>query len=209
MITYDELVPVIANNLEISTTDTERITRFNILANLNAVQLELLNSLRKEFLTSAMKTVRFNVVSGVPDYQFPDEYIRFFRLWVDYNNPITYANPGKEALEYMPERHNRPINELTSQNFPMVDLNTEAGFLISPVPDANVTNGFRLRFIYKIPEITSVQPSLLFSRFRTLLIDGATARSAATDNYRPDLAKFHDELYQRALKMLIPKEGGM
>lgn len=208
-ITYTELITPIQNNLEMSTTDSERLARFNVVANLNAVQTELLNILPRQFLTSAMKTVRFNVQTGVPDYAWPSDYIRFFRIWIDYDNPITYTNPGREALEFMPEEHNRAIDDLSSKLFPYIDLNVEAGFYISPIPDANVTNGFRLRYIYQIPPIASDQPSLLYPRFKSLLIDGATARSAATDNYRPDLAKFHDDLYQRALKQLLPKEGGL
>ena len=207
MITYTELVTPIANNLEISTTDTERISRLNIVSNLNLVQLELLNILPKEYLSEAMKTVTFNVTNAQPYYQFPSSYIRFHKLWIDYDNPITAANQGREAYEYDPAQHFRPIDELSRKLYPMVDLQVERGFRISPIPDADVTNGFALRFVYQLPDISTLQPSLLLPRFKGLLIDGTTARSAATDNYRADLAKYHGDLYMNALKALMPQQG--
>lgn len=205
MIDYTELVTAIANNLEISTTDSERISRLNIAANLNMVQLELLNSLPVRYLTSAVKTVKFNIQTGIPDYQWPADFIRYVQLWTDYNNPITYSNPGREALEYRWEEHSRSIESLSSQLFPLIEMNVEAGFQISPVPDANVTHGFRLKYVYHLPTISCDQPSLLYSRFKGLLVDGTTSRSAATDNFRPDLAKFHNDLYTRAVAAFLPK----
>lgn len=205
-ITYTELSTAVANNLEISTTDTERISRLNIDANLNIIQRELLNVLPKEYLGSAIKTIEGNLTFDVYTYAWPSDFVRFIRLLLDYDGSITTLNLGREAVEYNQEEHVLPMHELALNIFPMVDVNDAAGFRIAPTPFFSITDGYQLKYVYQLPDISSGQDSLMHPRFKGLLVDGATARSAAQDNYRPDLAAFFQNKYDTALAAFLPKE---
>lgn len=207
MIEYSELVTPVVNNLEIGNNATD-IERFNIVSNLNAIQLQLLNTLDAKYLVSAVRTVRFAVTSGVSEYQWPESFIRFRQLRIDYENPISESNEGIEAIIYDPSKHHLPINSLASKRYPMIDLDIEQGFKIAPTPTASVSNGFQLKYIYKLPEISPSQNSLLTANCKNLLIFGATMLSALVDNYRPDLSKFYAQLYQDELKRFLPKAEG-
>lgn len=205
MIEYSDLVTQVVNNLEIGNTDTD-IERFNIVANLNAVQLQLLNILPTHFISVAVRTVKFNMTADKPDYQWPNEFVRYVKMWVDYANPITYTNPGREVTVWNPEKHHLPITDIASENFPFIDLDIERGFYLAPIPNTSVTNGIRLRYVQELPAISDTQPSLLDARFKNLLVFGASSLSALVDNYRPELAKNFQDLFQRELGPFMPKE---
>ena len=205
MIPYTELRDADLGYLEIDSSDT---TRFQVDESLNRAQEHLLLILPLEYISNAVKTAKTNLVSGQADYQWPDDYIRMVEVWVDYTKPITYSNTGKvctplpdESVMYVGDR-----TQFASKNFPMIDLNVENGFAIYPVPDANVTDGIRIRYVYSLPNISSTQDSLLRYSLKNLLVYYATSLSALVENYRPELASAMQQLFQDELKGMLPKE---
>jgi len=205
VIPYSELTNDVLGYLEIDSND---LTRFKVVESLNHAQEHLLLILPLKFISNAIKTVKTDLIAGKPDYQMPSDYIRFISLWVDYAQPITYANPGKictplpdESVVFIGNK-----TQFASKNYPAVDLNVENGYAIYPIPDQNITDGIRLRYVYSLPNISTNQDSLLRYSLKNLLVYYATSLSALIENYRPKLASAMQQLFQDELSKLLPKE---
>lgn len=201
--TYASLTDQVIDNLEISSTDLDK---YKVPYHINQAQLKLLNIVDFKWLDNAIKTVLFNLAAHTFRYQWPNDFLRYYKLWLSYSSQLSSISAGIEAIPYDMELHMEPMGAVSSENFPMVDIDTEGGFEIAPTPTVTQTNGGRLRYIQKLPTISAAQDCLLHPRFESLLIHNATAMSAAVDNYRPDLAKFHQAEFDREIKPYLPKD---
>lgn len=202
MITYAELTSEVLANLEIGTSD---LTRFKVLEHLNSAQLSLLNSLPIPLLNDVVKTSLFNLTNGVSAYQWPPDLIRFSQMWLNFSAGITLTAPGAEVSLWTPDTFIAPIKDVATTSYPYVDIDIEQGFAIYPTPTASVTEGGRIRYVYKIPDIATSQPSLLNANLKNLLVFRATAMSAMIENYNHELASKYDEYYREELATLLPK----
>jgi hypothetical protein len=203
-IDYSELKDAVVGELEIDATDADR---YEFDANIITAQLGILNSLPFKYLKNAIKTVKFNVSIGVNLYQWPDDFIRHVRLWVDYANPITASNEGSQVTEYDDQAyHAKTVGQMATKRYPYGDYDVEGGFGIYPVPDADVTNGFRLRHVWQIPNPTSIQPCLLEYNLRNLLILRTTELCALVDEFNVQLADRMNKLYAEELAKFLPKK---
>jgi hypothetical protein len=215
-ISRTELSSAVIGKLELNASDAALLAKFQVYENLSEAQLELMNVLPIQYLSEGIKTVLFPLELNESEYQWPTvdfPFLRYVSLWVDYDNPIVMGgvapasiNPGKRCLEYDASIHHTTPDQIATQNYPFIDLNVEVGFMLYPVPDINVTDGARLRYIYKPTDITSSQDSLLNPGLKNLVIFKATALSALVDQYRPDLATKYENMYDKLLSRYLPKE---
>lgn len=208
-----ELVSAVVGKLELNASSASLISKYQIYENLSEAQLGLMNILPIQYLSEGIKTVLFNLELNEAEYQWPTvdfPFLRYVALWVDYDNTIVMTGasvvPGTKVIEFDADIHHLPPTTIATQNYPMMDLNVEVGFMLYPVPDLAVTNGGRLRYVYKPADITSIQDSLLNPGLKNLLIFKATALSALVDNYRPDLAVKYEGMYDKELRGYLPKD---
>ena len=204
MITYTELVKGVAANLQIDATGDD-ITRLQVAENLNRAQLTLLTVLPVFWLDNAVKTARSKLISGRSDYRFPSDFLRFVGLWLDYEQPVTDGNPGRKAAVF-DDGMGFYVNpaRVATKRFPYVDLNVEGGYRIYPVPDRDVRDGIRLRYVWRLPDISENQPCLLEDKLKNLLVFRASALCAAVDNYSPELADRYGGLFREELRAFLP-----
>lgn len=200
---YDTLTGEVIANLEINSSD---LSRFKVLESLNSAQITLLNMLPVEHLRNAVKTSTFDLVQNVVAYQWPPDFLRVLNIWLDFSSSISIDNRGREAMLYENERFFKGISEVSTQNYPFFDTNIENGFEIRPKPSANVTSGGRLRYIYKMLDISTEQKSLLSPALKNLLVFRATALSARVENYNHQLGNEYESYYEKELQNFLPKE---
>ena len=203
-ILYSELKNEVIGNLEISSTD---YAKYKVQEHLNQIQIKLLNIVEFKLLDNALKTVIFDLTINVPNYQWPNDFHRFYKLWLDLVSTSDPADNRREARPYDHELHVQPIEEVSSKRFPMVDLDLEGGYQIAPGPTATKPSGGRLRYIWTLPDMGDSQNCLLHGRFKSLLVHGATDLSARVDNYRPTLADAHKAMFDAEIKPFLPKEA--
>lgn len=205
-IAYTELQSAVVGQLEIDATDGDR---FELDANLATAQLGIINALPFEYLKNCITTTKFNVASGTHLYQWPDDFVRFVALWVDFASTINEASGvyGNKCISPNDETaHLKNFAALATKRYPVVDLNVEGGFGIYPVPDANVTDGFRLRYIWRVPNPTSTQDCLLEYNLRNLMIYKATQLCAMVDEFNIQLAGEMGKAYADELAKFLPKK---
>ena len=204
MITYAELKADVVGMLEIDNTDADR---FLLDENLRKAQLTLLNTLPFRYLTNAIKTVKANLSNGVNLYQWPSDYVRFIEMWVDFTNPITASNEGRKIVEYEDSDFYTPtIGDLASKNYPYIDLNVEGGFGIYPVPDKDVTSGWRLRYVWQTPNPTAVQDCLLEYNLKNLLVYRTVELCAIIEEHNIVLSEKAGKMFTDELNLFLPKK---
>jgi len=204
-IAYTDLKNAVVGKLEIDADDADR---FELDAHLAAAQLKILNTVPSKFIPTAVTTVRFDLDIGVNAIQWPNNFVRFIRLWVDFASSITEANPGLECLEPPEEGYIPNIAAIATKRYPYIDLNVEDGFAIYPIPDANVTNGGRLRHVWKLPDPTSTQDCLLRESMRNLMIYETTRLCALVEEWNVELSKAMMDSWNDEIKMYLPEKGG-
>ena len=204
--TYASLSLEVAGRLEIGSTDVDK---FKVQDSLNEAQRHILSTFDIRFLTEAVKTVRGNLVNATVMYQYPADFMRYIQLWLNYSAEIPNGDPaniGKPARLMIDDeivQTNR--NMLANVTYPSVSLGVEGGFEIRPAPTAAQSNGFRLRYVYQLPEIAAAQDCLFRTAKRNLVVFYATMLSAAVENYRPDLVSTYKALYDEEAGPMLPK----
>lgn len=203
-IPYSELLAETLGLLEIDSDDADR---FKIDENLRQSQRRLLNTLDRRWLVNAIKTSKFNITSGTRDYQYPSDYWRFVELWVNFTTEITISNPGNKCTVFETTgRHVKNIEAIASVTYPFVDIDTEGGLAIYPVPTADVTNGARIRYVYDMPAPTSSQDCLLEPNLKNLLVYNTVRLSALIEEHNVKLADEMLKLYTEEVQAFLPKE---
>ena len=204
MIAYNDLVADVCGFLQIRTTDLEK---FNVGVALNRAQLHLLNILKPRYLVNAIRTWKGNLLNGEHAYQWPSDFLRYLQMWIDFDNPITASNIGYPAVlvgdTQLWDTSNIDLTPTTTR--PKVSMGAEGGFELQPTPDADVINGWRLRYVALLPEISSTQDCLLRENLRNLLEFYATALAAGTEEYSPAIAAEFKEYYKEELELLQTK----
>jgi hypothetical protein len=204
-IAYNDLLDEVMGNLQLDAVVDD--TRFNFDDNVNAAQRKLLNMLDQKYLTEAIKTVRGNLATDIPFYQYPVDFYRFLKLWIDYSNEITDLNVGKRAhLVGDTDIDINNVNRPYSTTYPQVSLGVEGGFEVRPIPEEDQSNGWRMRYVYALAEISSTQVCLLRSNLRNLLVIDTTRRCALVDNFNPELAVKYDEMFKEEVTAFLPKK---
>ncbi len=201
-ISYSELVTDVLKNLEMNSlvSNSSQISRFKVVENLNAAQRDILKMFPLETMDNAKKTVKGDLSAGVSSIQWPSDYMRLVKLWLDYGAEICNVNPGKEAIPAQNQTlHPNSLDKRPTVQFPCYEI-IEGGFEIRPVPTADQTNGFRLRYVYMLPDISSNQDSLLRTDLKDALVFRATEYCAIVDGYRMDLADKYGKLFLEQLQ---------
>jgi hypothetical protein len=205
--TYAVLAAKVAGFLEIGASDYDR---FQILDSLNKGQKHILNTWDSRFLVDAIKTGIGDLSDNQPLYQFPSDYLRVVALWLSYNSPITPGDPndfGRLATEFKESQivqNNR--HRYGTKKYPTYTLGAEQGFEIRPVPTSYQQNGYRMRYVYLLPEISATQPCLFRDDKENCLVWFATGLSASVENYRPDIATAMMKLYEGESAQFLPKK---
>lgn len=203
MIPYTELTEEVIGNLEIDSNDMDR---YKVVEKLNTAQLELLNSLPTKFISNIVRTTWLDLAANVVAYQWPNNFLRFIQLWLDFTSAITTDNRGREATDFKAGNFLRPMMDLATQRFPFIDIEIEGGYEIRPKPTADLVHGGRMKYVYRPQPISTNQPSLLNYNLKNLLVYRGTELSALVDNYRPDLADRFKELRKEELTNFMPKK---
>lgn len=206
MITYSEIVNEVAAIMEIGNTD---LGRFNVVRNANNAQRFIINTLPTQFLENCIKTVKGDLENGKHKNQWPNDFLRFAEMWIDFENPITETNEGRQAVPYEDitndEYYIPYVGKLATQDFPLIDINVEGGYAIYPVPDQDVVHGFRLRYVWTIPDIASDQHSLLRINLKNMLVFRTVMLSALVSNFNVELAQEYRQHFQDELSFFMPK----
>ena len=202
MITYTELTDAVIGNLEI---DSNELDRYQVVENLNRSQLEILNTLPTRFISNVVKNTWVNFSAGVSMYKWPNDFLRFVKLWINYSAPVI-PEKGKEATIYKSENFFKNLSDIGTQNFPFVDIEIEGGYEIAPTPNGDLDYGGYMRYVWKPQPISSNQNSLLNYNLKNLLVNRAIQLSCLMDNYRPDLAKEFEKLFDKELAKFMPKK---
>ncbi|GAG17476.1 unnamed protein product, partial [marine sediment metagenome] len=172
----------VAGHLQIDTGD---IGKFQVENCLNRAQLMLLNILPSNFLVNSIKTTKGNLAQDEGAIQHPTTMIRLIKLWVDYDNEITDTNTGYSVKILDDRLINQIANKylIGSRSFPVAALNATNAWEIRPIPDGDIVNGWRMKYVYRLPTITETQPSLLRENLRNILIYVTASFSAIVNNY--------------------------
>jgi len=207
--TYAELTNEIIANLEIDSSD---LGRYQVVEKINLAQLEIINVLPFNWIANIIKTSYFNLLAPAnPNnhlYQWPPDFLRFVQGWVCYTvspEGMDRDHQGLPLNEWIADNHHKTIDQIATINFPFIDIHHEGGFEIRPAPAAAVTNGGRLRYVWRIPAVDTGQPSLLNYNLKPLLVHRASELAAMVDNYRPDLANRFKKLFEEDLANFMPK----
>jgi len=194
-----EIKPEVMHNLDLDATDTDAEARYQILESANAAQRLVIEQAPIAKLDNIIQNATGKLLGSVAYYQWPSDFIRFVRLWVDYAYAITDSNLGR--LCTLQKDGNFTINSLDKQ----VDSNNpkyaiiDGGFELRPMPNSDLVDGFLLEYIYNLPEISATQPSLLRVNLKNALIFKATELAALKGGNRIEHANKYAELYKEAI----------
>lgn len=203
-ISYEDLSLEVASRLRINSTDRDR---FKVQDSLNHAQRFLINSLDKKYLNNAIRTIKGKLLKGEPAYQLPTDFVRHIAIWISYTAAITAATPGKPATvvgEDEIDINNR--NKPATTTYPQISYGAENGFELRPIPSADQTNGWRMRYIYLLPDINSSQNCMLKDNLKNLLVLYASSLSAMVDGYSEKMAAGYLAEFNEELKLFLPKE---
>jgi len=193
--------------LEIDTGDT---TRYQVYESLSSAQRYLLNALPAELLFDLIKEDLDDLVSGDANYDYPTDMMRVVSLHLDYDAEIDADNEGVLATIYDPKRFVASMQNLATKSYPYVKIKETGGpgggYRIAPIPTAAQTDGRRLLYIQKPADITSGVDAEIDARFEDLLVWYAIGISANVDNYRPEMAKQHMDIFKNELKTYLPND---
>jgi|GEM_PF-2198550 len=203
-IAYNDLVDDVCGFLQIRITDKDK---FRVDISLNRAQDHLLGILQPRHLVNAIRTWRGHLVNGEPAYQWPADFRRFLKMWVDFDNSISKTNMGYPAIPVGDTElwDVANIDLLPDKQHPKVSLGIEGGFELQPTPTQNVTEGWRLRYVAVLPKISESQQCILHARLRNVLTFYATSLSALVEEFSMALHKEFKDYYKEELEQLQPK----
>lgn len=206
MIQWDQLLVETVGYMQIDKTDYDK---FNLPAVFKAAQRDILNSAPIELLTNAIRTRVYDLEEGVSEYLFPPDYLRFYKLWVDYDNAISRDpssyNDGYEAAPTDDIKAKSILNP-ASKYHPKYALKAEHGFELRPIPDSDRTDGWRIRYIREMPAPNTDKNCLLNEKLRNAMIYRSVQLACLTNNYRPNTAKVFGDLFVSSLQNIRDKE---
>lgn len=193
MITGTTLKSEVIALLELN-NDSDSVTKFKVYENINAAVRYICRIFPLSEIDNAIKTDKGNMLSGVSAYQWPSTFIRFIQLWLDYNSAISQTNPGYE-VGLVPDGRFYPnsLDQRPTRYAPKFDF-VEGGFDIRPVPDSNLANGIRLRYVQAFPDVSDSQNCLLREDLRNAIVLEAGSLCCLVDNYNLELSNI---LHQR------------
>jgi hypothetical protein len=206
-ITYTELKNAVVGQLEIDADDADR---YELDGNLAAAQIGILNALPFRYLKNAITTTKANLTNAINQYQWPSDFVRLVEIWFNHTESIDLADSifGNKALIHDGENsYIQNIGKIATKRYPVCDVNVEDGYGVYPTPDASVTNGIRIRYVWQIPNPTSTQDCLLEYNLRNLMVYKATSLCALVDEFNVQLSSKMEEEYQKELQTFLPKRG--
>ena len=197
-ITLTILQNEVTGNLELN-NDAVTITRFKVVEHINAAQRTLLRTLPLSEIDNAIKTVRFNLTDDVNAYQWPSDFARRIKIWLDFTNAISVSNHGKVATESKNGEFYKSGNYVPTAGYPKWE-SIEGGFKVFPLPTSDRTDGGRLRYVQQLPTITSSQDCLLRADLTNLIVFYASSLSCMVDDYNLALAKQYAAMFTEDAK---------
>jgi hypothetical protein len=206
-ITYTELKNAVVGQLEI---DADDAARYELDGNLAAAQVGILNALPFRYLKNAITTTKATLTTAIFLYQWPSDFVRLVEIWFNHLESIDPADGkhGNKALVHDGENsYIQNIAKIATKRYPVVDLEVEDGYGVYPVPDVTVTNGIRIRYVWRIPNPTSTQDCLLEYNLRNLMVYRATSLCALVDEFNVALSAKMEDLYAKELQTFLPKRG--
>lgn len=203
MITTATLKAFVGGYLKIDSTDYDR---FQIEESLNAAQRHLLSILPAHIISEAVKNVKGDLDQDVRFYQWPSDFIRALRLWLNYDDEIADAAPGQPAKHVDDPSSVESYWSQATTLYPLYGTHVEGGFEIMPVPTADQANGFRLQYVQLFPAISDVQDSMMPAHLTNLMVYYATMLSAGVEGAFPEIISQMRDLYREELEIFLPKK---
>ena len=205
MTPYEDLARGVARKIKIDYSDAD-LARFDVQNQMDAQIRFLLNVLPAKFLEAHTRTIRRNFYAGQSQYKWPADFIRIRTpgLWVRFSNQQEFREAGDR-----PEQTAGSWNSLDLQpadQYPIVTLDGENGFIIKPAPAADVVEGWRLRYVFSHPPVSSQQKILMNVKWNNLIEIGTAARCAQIGRSKMDLAAELWQLHDAELEKLLPKK---
>jgi len=184
--------------------------KYNLPKAINLAQAHLLRTMPAAFLSNCVRSHLGNLVDGAESYTFPEGFVRVIQVWVSWTSAITRTNHGLECAIRDERSHRSKANfdKIGTRDFPVVTLGALGGWSVTPGASQDQTDGYRMKFVKDLPEITGSQPCLLNSRLRNVLIYYAANLTCRINNYRPDRAAEYMNMYKEERGLLIPKVDG-
>ena len=181
--------------------DAVTITRFRVWENINSAIVSLLRVVPLCEIDTVVKSRLCDLTIYKSQYQFPTDYARLGGLWVNFGADL--SGWGTHAYECV-EAKDRQFygNSLHHCRFSKQQphfMYVEGGFDLRPVPDANQTNGYRIKYIYIPPTVTAGQQCLLRADFTDAIVFKAVQLCCLIDGYNVELSKHYSELYDKEL----------
>ncbi|MBC8458847.1 MAG: hypothetical protein H8D67_12710 [Deltaproteobacteria bacterium] len=182
MITGTILKAAVIGNLELNNDSTTE-TRFRVYANINAALRTVLRTFPLSQIDNAIKTATFNLLQDISAYQWPADFVRFVRMWVDYSTAMSQTNHGNEATPaWESQFYGNSLDQRPLATAPRVDI-VEGGFDIRPVPASALANGGRLKYVYLQPDISDSQNCLLREDLYNAIVFEGTSLCMKIDGY--------------------------
>lgn len=203
MISVTDMTASVAGKIRVNNNTTD-VTRWLILDNLNEAVRDIIRRVDSKFISEAVATRTLTFSNGVSAYQWPADFARFIRAWARYSATGRWI----DCVELSKDEADTPLSldRQPRQAAPVIHLEEERGFNVTPAPTADVLTGLKIRFLYFIPELSASQDCLLDEgRWRSLIENKAAALSAAIEGKKADLAKFFDDQYETGLGKFLPK----
>ena len=197
-IAYATLLTNVAKCLELDITDSAALTRFNLVANMNAAQRFILGHIPEKFIAEAIKNVNRDLTDDVYDYQYPSDYIRMLAVWIN----------GKRARIRENSESDNPLSmdQSPSTYYPVVTLDRERGYRVRPTPLATVSNGQELQYVYQLPAIASNQASLLDDNLQNLLTFKTVELCALQEMTKVEISKIYQVKVMEELAFFMPEK---
>jgi len=203
MIEYSDIIADVAGYLEMDDSDTELLSKFDIVNKANNAQREIIRLAPLTVVDDLIKSVTGNLSEDISTYQWPSDYARFSNLYVDYSAEITLTNQGVEAI---PASENtfqvRSLDMRPQTGYPMYSF-ISGGFELQPAPSADQDNGWMLRYVYRIPDIEDgSQDCVLRADLQNVLVFKTVALCAAVGKYDIPMSERFDKMFYDSIKAL-------
>lgn len=198
-IAYSDILAEIASCLELVSTDTDALSRFEVVRNANNAQRFILSNVPERHVSNAIRNVTRDLTISVADYEFPDDYVRMVAVWI---------NSKRAIIRNQSEADNKlSRDKMPSDIYPVVTLDRERGYRVRPTPIATVTGGQELQYVHLLPSIASDQASLLDDSLKNLLIFKAVEYCGLMEANKVEISKVYAEKFNQELSLMIPDKG--
>jgi len=195
------LVNDVLRNLELDSavSNADQIDKFLVYENLNAAQDDILRSFPLSTIPKAVKRTLGSLTNTEDQYDYETNNIRVLELFLSYSAAISDNNQGREAVLVKNGNFSTlSLDQRPTTLFPRFRLE-DTKFAIRPVPTADQANGYLVKYIIRLTQMSSGVDCDLDQTLRNALAFRATQYCALVDGYDLALSAKFEELFNQQL----------